>query len=218
MQFIKQSVAHHLRFFSQSIIFGSLVFLAGAVPALAANKCTSPDGKVTFSDLPCATNDSGTRLKPAADSPTSGVPAKPGDTGAPSAAAQARVRAENKLKDPARREECRALYQRLADLETASKVQKSPAPEAQLVKAKIDERCIGAMTSYLKATKTQMAEQDRIDAVKSEEYLLRYCEKQRITIDSERAKLKREPRENVVGINWMETEYKAQCKVELPPR
>ena len=183
-----------------------LAFGAMTTPAWAANKCTGPDGKVTFSDLPCADTESSARLKAPASSAGAGNAAR---SGAALTAEQARARSENELRNPQLRAACRALALQLSELEKPGKP--SSAKEVQAVKAKLNERCFGKMTDYLQTTKAGLKEQDRIEATQIQARIRSDCENLKAFIAKERAKLAREPRNNTAGLELKESEYQERC-------
>jgi hypothetical protein len=183
-----------------------LVFGVLATPAWAANKCTGPNGKVTFSDLPCAEHESSARLKAPTPSQGAGNAARPG--GAPTAE-PSRARPENELRNPQLRAECRALAVQLGELEKPGKP--APANEVRAVRARFNERCIGKMTDYLQTTKANLKEQDRIESANVLERIRADCENLKTFIARERGKLAREPRDNTAGLELKESEYKERC-------
>jgi hypothetical protein len=183
-----------------------LVFGVLAAPAWAANKCTGPNGKVTFSDLPCAEDESSAKLKAPAPSPEAGTAARPSG---PQTTEQTRARSENELRNPQLRAECRALVMQLSELEKLGNP--SSATEVQAVKAKLNERCFSKMTDHLQATKASLKEQDRIESARVLESIRGDCENLKAYIAKERAKLAREPRDNTFGLELKESQYKERC-------
>jgi hypothetical protein len=187
---------------------GACCLILGALttPAWAANKCTGPDGKVTYSDLPCAKTESSARLKAPASSAGAGNATR---SGAALTAEQARARAENELRNPQLRAECRALAMQLSELEKSGKP--PSAKKVQAVKARLNERCFGKMTDYLQATEAGLKEQDRIESTQVQARIASDCENLKAFIAKERAKLAREPRDNTAGLEFKESEYKERC-------
>jgi hypothetical protein len=183
-----------------------LVFGVLSTSAWAANKCTGPNGKVTFSDLPCAEHESSARLKAPTPSPVGGNAAR--SSGALTAELS-RARTENELRNPQLRAECRALAVQLSELEKSG--EPSLVNEVQAVKARLNERCIGKMTDYLQTTKANLKEQDRIESANVLERIRADCENLKTFIARERGKLAREPRDNTAGLELKESEYKERC-------
>ena len=183
-----------------------LVFGVFATPAWAANKCTDPNGMVTFSDLPCAEHESSAKLKAPSPSPGAGNAAR---SSGPLTAEQTRARSENELRNPQLRAACRELALQLSELEKPGKP--SSAKEVQAVKAKLNERCFGKMTDYLQTTKAGLKEQDRIEATQIQARIRSDCENLKAFIAKERAKLAREPRNNTAGLELKESEYQERC-------
>lgn len=183
-----------------------LVWGVVTTPTWAANKCTSPNGKVTFSDLPCAEDQGSAKLKAPTPSREAGDAAR---SSGPLAAEKARVRSENELQNTQLRAECRALVTQLSELENLGKP--SSAAEVQAVKTKLDGRCFSKMTDSLRATNEGLKEQDRIESAHIRERIRSDCENLKAFVAKERAKLAHEPRDNTAGLELKESEYRERC-------
>lgn len=116
-----------------------------AAPAWAINKCTGPDGKVSFQDAPCASNERAESLR-----------ARSGNNVAPQAAPAKRVDPNLKLQGPKEASELLGFYRQWSDneklLESTARIALA-GPVATMQKLQRDVEAYRAATCVGEAKK-----------------------------------------------------------------
>ena len=164
----------------------------------AIHKCTGTDGKVTFSDQPCAAGQGASVVKPVAPG------AAPATTGAPDASEKARAEARDRLRK-GQTPECLALADRMQNLLKDSVGKTLPA-ELDTVVNQYEQRCAARMRELVQAENARNEQLAREQTRKSD------CDAKRRVLDERRPRLAQLNEQDKRAFAVVESEVARDCR------
>lgn len=172
--------------------------MATPIAQAAIHKCTGADGKVTFSDQPCAAGQGAAVVKPVAPS------AAPAIMGAPDASEKARTEARDRLRK-GQTPECLALADRMQNL-LKDNVGKAPPAELDTVVNQYEQRCAARMRELVQAEAARNEQRAREQTRKSD------CDAKRRVLDERRSRLAQLSEPEKRAFTTVESEVARDCR------
>jgi Domain of unknown function (DUF4124) len=183
-------------------LVSAMAALMAALPVpeaqAAIHKCTGTDGKVTFSDQPCATGQGASVVKPVAPGPAPVV------TGAPDASEKARAEARDRLRK-GQTPECLNLADRMQNL-LKDNAGKAPPADLDAVVNQYEQRCAARMRELLQAEAARNEQLAREQTRKSE------CDAKRRVLDERRPRLAQLSDSDKRAFAVVESEVARDCR------
>jgi Domain of unknown function (DUF4124) len=183
---------------SLALAIAAVFLLAVPLVEAAIHKCTGADGKVTFSDQPCAAGQGASVVKPAAP----GV--APTATAAPDASERARAEARDRLRR-GQTPECLALADRMQNL-LKDNAGKAPPADLDTVVNQYEQRCAARMRELLQAEAARTEQLAREQARKSD------CDAKRRVLDERRPRLAQLSEQDRRAFAAVESEVARDCR------